>query len=423
MASNRLFVIGVLLVVCFFFSNSAEAATWERQACNSFPSGICNAVGGSRGSLAAWSTDILAACNAHYGGGCSAASQPAPTEQALYWATAVTVNEPSGSGNVTVRWYKTTTPADCYSGAIDPQGYDCVDPVCNGSITGTAFLRPVLSADPNTGNICHESSQCRMEVNDITTLASGDTMTEYTGTNTACSDEPLTDVQPGDTQPNCITSGGDTWCTEPNLADQNCGYFNDDYVCLGSIPAGNCTFYGNGSMACVSGTGSPPAPDNGTPGVTATPDGSIESNGTIIDIFGSGTVQGSSGTTSGSSQNEPTETAEIDLDLSPLIETYIETDADTQIDAITGTMESDLDGVIAELSDPNDFASPTVASGTTIGTALGYSACADITIGGGAFPSATFTCAQTADLRAVLGWILRITLAMFAFNLVMTKPT
>ncbi|MCG8456317.1 MAG: hypothetical protein MI919_08545 [Holophagales bacterium] len=176
---------------------------------------------------------------------------------------------------------------------------------CDESITGKVFLRPVFSGG-STGNICHESSQCTMTAQNVTGLSGGD-LVEYVGTNQSCNAEPVENVDESNEQPQCITSGGNTWCTEPDLADQNCGMLNGEYVCLDSIPDGECTFFGNGNMACDSTASSPPAPDDGVSAGTPAPaDISVNNNGNNVNVYGSGTVAGSTTPSSGTSQPDGT---------------------------------------------------------------------------------------------------------------------
>lgn len=225
-----------------------------------------------------------------------------PTEYDTSWMIAVTTfcEIPAGGGTYGPKAFslpKAEMDPECYF-----QGTEllCEAP-CDESITGQAFLRPVFSGG-STGDICHESSGCVMSAGDTSGLPGGD-LVEYTGTSQSCSAEPDVPVDESDKQPQCITSGGNQWCSEPNLADQNCGMLNGEYLCLDAIPDGECTFYGNGSLACDPAAGSPPAPDDGvTAGIPAAPDITLNNNGTPTNVYGSGTVGSSSSPTTGSSQ-------------------------------------------------------------------------------------------------------------------------
>lgn len=276
------------------------------------------------------------------------------------------------------------------------------------------------------GDACDETSQCKLQAVNTNTIGSND-LVEFVTTADECTTEP---VVPATQSPQCITSGSDSWCTESGLADQNCGMLNGGYVCLDTVPSGGCTFFGNGDMACATTAGSPPAPDNGTPGqqaapdlvVTTTPQGGAP---VTTNIYNSSTVNNSAGGTSGTAQStQPTEPTPVELDLSELIEQSQEPTAGSEIAGLEADILSELGSIETALGDPGSgFAAPTVTSGDTIASALESSACQDISLaypGGGGI--ALFPCSAMADFRAISGWILRITLAMFAFNLVMTRP-
>ena len=106
------------------------------------------------------------------------------------------------------------------------------------------------------------------------------------------------------------TAAGRTFCV-PH-PKKNCGYYNNEYVCVGSIPPDNCIQTASGKRFCASTAPTPPTPDNGTPGVKATPadtittvqsqaatPGSAPSTGqtittNITNVYDSGQVAGSS---------------------------------------------------------------------------------------------------------------------------------
>ena len=340
-----------------------------------------------------------------------------------YYSRSDSGSGPPGGFSFSWRWYiNDNDPEDCPSGQIEPQGYDCVPPPdCTGDITGQAFLRPVGSAD-NKGNICHESSQCLMTVNSLTELASGAGMVEYTGTNQECTTEPEEMVTSQNELENCISSGGDIFCTEPDLADENCGMLNGEYICLDSIPDGNCTFYGDGGMACSPTAGSPPAPDDGvTSGTPANPDNTVSTDGNTVNIYNNSTVNNSLGDTSGTEQGENPELT-IEIDFSQIIED--EPPSDSFVgdinDDITETGNA-LQSVEDELADPNDFGLSTTA-GNEWTSIFGYTySCSDIVL---AVPTGNVTveCAELSDLRAVLGWIARVIFFIAIFNLILRRP-
>lgn len=297
-----------------------------------------------------------------------------------------------------------------------------VGSTCDDSITGQAFIRPIYSAN-DQGEICHESSQCKMVVDDITMLSSNAGLVSYSGTNQNCTTEPEVPMTAANQEENCISSGTDTFCTEPDLADQNCGMLNGEYICLDAVPDGDCTFYGNGNMACSTNAGSPPAPDDGvTAGVPATPDSTIESNGTTINNYNNSTVNNSSGATSGSSQGDAPNQQEIDLDFSDIIEQ--EPDSGTYvipIDAVSDQTGQELDDVITDIGDGTGFAVPNTV-GDSWTSIFGYTySCSDINlfIAG---QNITLECAELADLRSVLAWIANVIFFLGVFQLLMRGP-
>lgn len=291
---------------------------------------------------------------------------------------------------------------------------------CDNTISGKTFLRPVFSGGA-TGDICHESSQCVMSAGDTTGLANGD-LIEYVGTNQSCNAEPEIDVPPQAEQDQCLSDSSLTWCQSPDPSDQNCGTLNGDWICLGSVPDGNCTFFGNGNMACAANATSPPAPDTGTPGNVAPPDNTINHNGNTTNIYNNTTVTGSSAGASGTDQgSQPSEAPEIDLDFSDIIENEPASDSYRgEIDTATGVLGTLGDDVLAEIGDPNDFTGSSTL-GTTINNAFGYSSCADIALN--AFGNTvTLTCADVSQTRDVLGWIARVIFLLAVFQLLTRGP-
>lgn len=294
---------------------------------------------------------------------------------------------------------------------------------CDGSITGTAFMRPVFSGG-STGDICHESSQCVMSAGDITGLNSAD-LVEYTGTNQNCSSEPEIPVTPADEDAQCVSSGGNTWCSEPNLADENCGMLNGQYLCLDSVPDGGCTFFGDGGMACSSSASSPPAPDDGTnTGTPATPDTTINHNGDTTNIYNAGTTANSAGDTSGTQQgDEPTPPIEAEVDFDEILEPANDPGTGDAIDGMTGDLEAEMDGVIDELTDPEDFVAPDITIDDTIANVLTGQNCTNFVVPSVSyFPGMTWECAELATARDILGWILAMSLALHLYNVVTTRP-
>lgn len=334
-------------------------------------------------------------------------------------------NNPGLTSNCPVNWKFTGQGSGCPAGTqegVDGNGFPACNPAgpsCDGSVTGKAIIRPASSGEANLP-ICGDASNCQFTPVNTIDLGGGQVMVEYEGTASDCGG---TDPQRSETQgeqPQCISTAGNTFCTEPNLADQNCGYLNDEYLCLESVPPGDCIFFGNGDMACSSGAGSPPAPDDGvTPGTPAPPNSTVNLNGDTINIYNSGTVAGQTGTSTGSDTPEP---AELELDFSQIIEN--EPPAGSFVGDINQSQTdtgAELDAVIAELADPQDFGVTTTA-GSEYSNIFGVSySCSDIVLD--AFGhSVTLECAALADMRAILGWIARVIFFIAVFDLMMRRP-
>ena len=101
----------------------------------------------------------------------------------------------------------------------------------------------------------------------------------------------------------CTNIDGTLLCKDPQDPNkgQNCGYVNDEYICLGAIPDGNCLFLSDGGMACAADADSPPAPDDGvTAGVSAPADLRLSDQGSLTNIYRNSTVNRSAGSPSGS---------------------------------------------------------------------------------------------------------------------------
>lgn len=82
----------------------------------------------------------------------------------------------------------------------------------------------------------------------------------------------------------------------------SCGEVNGQTICPDKMPTGGCVSAGD-AVVCDNNAGSPPAPDNGTPGQPASPDGQLQGTGPDgeplppLDVFGPGTIDGSAGGT------------------------------------------------------------------------------------------------------------------------------
>ncbi len=92
----------------------------------------------------------------------------------------------------------------------------------------------------------------------------------------------------------CAAGDAGEFC-QSSSQGENCGYLNDQFICLGKTGDDNCNVMADGSRVCGTAAPMPPVPDNGTPGTPATPDGTITiNNGSTFNFFNTTTVAGSS---------------------------------------------------------------------------------------------------------------------------------
>lgn len=123
----------------------------------------------------------------------------------------------------------------------------------------------------------------------------------YKSTGAACQTSAATTGHPQQDGGDCVAGGDTVGCG--SRENKNCGEFNGDRVCVGAIPPGTCVSFESGGVACVqqgdgSPPASPPAPNNGTTGTPAEPDGVVEAptatGGVLVGhYYGPGTVAGS----------------------------------------------------------------------------------------------------------------------------------
>ncbi len=158
---------------------------------------------------------------------------------------------------------------------------------CEGNEGNSVRLTGESGGIPSS--VCHSGCTYNSSGVGVSFPSSGAWLSSFTGTETPCSIDDGLDS--GDD--NCVTGpSGNKACYEP--ANQNCGSFNGQSVCVDDVAANNCISDSSGSVLCES--GSTGGPDNGTPGVPATPDDSFQlgdvaaGGGVEIDYYAPGTV-------------------------------------------------------------------------------------------------------------------------------------
>lgn len=224
------------------------------------------------------------------------------------WFTNVMCRDVSTGGSYAGGNMVSTAPVNGCDDGSDPlpDGTCQQTLMCDGSITGVS--KQIASSNGAApAQVCDESSGCVYnKVNSIFQGGSGGSpsweVARYSGSATDCGPEP-TSPTPTESAA-CVQEGGTTVCASPDAPDQNCATINDSFVCLDSVDEQGCAFLQNGDMVCGNQAGTPPGPDNGTPGVMATPDDTISTNaGDTFNIYNNNTVGGSSGPTSGNDES------------------------------------------------------------------------------------------------------------------------
>lgn len=138
----------------------------------------------------------------------------------------------------------------------------------------TAFDWRDIAAAPN--DFCDTGTSCKIKVSQATGIGGVDVWTmEHTAEN--CTDGAENgpaeiDRIEGEA---CTPVGDGEYCASPS-GDGDCGYLNDKFICFNTVPEDGCKYMSDGSGVCQADAGTPPQPDSGTPGTTATPDDTIE---------------------------------------------------------------------------------------------------------------------------------------------------
>lgn len=193
--------------------------------------------------------------------------------------------------NQTYTFFSQTTPC--------PQNCD----QAAASAEATFSVSGSSGGQPDT--ICDSVSHCRSKAYGVgvTLASSGSWAGTYRVTAEACSaaDSPGTN---NGTQERCTTgASGLVYCANPTTPQGQCGWINDTYTCLSNVGANACKSIASGGLACSATAGTPPAPDNGTPGTKAAPtdklavkkgDGAGGKSLSTVDFFNQAKVSGSS---------------------------------------------------------------------------------------------------------------------------------
>ena len=217
-------------------------------------------------------------------GNCSTAKRPWHGTTGTACSTATNINVFSFPG---ARQAQANPAVDCP--ANPPPEVVCDFPTDDLGIANFAATQEELP-----GIACDMGTNCLVSKRPGTTVC-GTGPTDYCGALYSYQDAPCngTTVPENDTPPElasgeatpaerchtigdaeyCVTSGG------PEGNDAQCGYLNGTFTCVTATPAGGCQSAGTGNgVLCDPVATAPPAPDNGTPGVEASPDGNVEAS-------------------------------------------------------------------------------------------------------------------------------------------------
>lgn len=162
-----------------------------------------------------------------------------------------------------------------------PAGYThelCPEP-CNGDFPAGAKTLAVASDKPDNYSppetIC-SAGNCELilipsKYQRLGPSGDREYLFMYQGTGLDC-EVPTSSITPSPTDTE--TCVGD-WCRSPGTGE-NCGYFNNSYVCLDKTQPDRCWKNADGSMLCAEAAPMPPKPDSGTAGEPAVPTQTIE---------------------------------------------------------------------------------------------------------------------------------------------------
>jgi len=155
-----------------------------------------------------------------------------------------------------------------------------------------------------TSDYCHAVNNCKVRVTQSVGSGGGAVFTGVVTNENCDSGEPQVAEEDLEEGESCTAVGDGEYCASPNSGDGQCGYMNDTYICLNRVTPNECKPLGDGGTVCGASAGTPPAPDDGTRGQPAAPDGTVQSQqgstATTHNYYNSTTVSNSSVSTSDS---------------------------------------------------------------------------------------------------------------------------
>lgn len=171
---------------------------------------------------------------------------------------------------------------------------DCTPGECNSSHPDVGQEFVVTTMVPPMA--CNPITQCLMRRGPGVCI-DGSCIFTVTHTSESCAsvnDPPLENGPRGE---KCIEGGDNEWCMSEQ-GKKNCGFLNGNFTCLSSVEPDGCDVFPDGSRVCGPVAPTPPAPDNGTPGVPAEPDKELQvthvnNQTTTVNYYNSTTVNNS----------------------------------------------------------------------------------------------------------------------------------
>lgn len=151
-------------------------------------------------------------------------------------------------------------------GSIQSRMVECEPEDCDQAQAGTVFSS-TGSGTSVPAEVCDGPSKCKAVAVGVGAAMGGTWVGTYKLTTESCSGG--TTLPKGNEQ--CVTVGAVEYCST-TAGDGQCGYINDQMICLKKTPDKGCLRMGDGSKVCRTDASTPPAPDTGVPGTKAAAD-------------------------------------------------------------------------------------------------------------------------------------------------------
>jgi len=223
-------------------------------------------------------------------------------------ATTVPTNYMPNCADTGSSWYVYTYPPEGVTGWYFTYASSCTPPLINDQNTGACVTAPAVGTTTPIGSGQYgvpETGECvaNWPVNVLLTDAEmvsqpdqnvnggciavanpmsdgslycvdhpqntpGTKLCQYTMTGTPAGSETIPSSETIGTTPNdssvCVTNPNTSVETCLNIVDDNCGTFNGEFICTGSIPGGTCASSPNGNIVCTEGNAPPLNVDGST---------------------------------------------------------------------------------------------------------------------------------------------------------------